>query len=115
MPFLWVEWSGVRRVFLHVIDRRGPHVRSPQEDASQNSIHLGNRQGPQHRTWHCTPAARVRYGQQRTTARRVGEDSSTRREKGRGRHILTTGSVRPARHHRRHVRRSSTAAGLPCP
>eukprot|EP00661_Eupelagonemidae_sp_cell13_P010089 gene10089-biopygen9303 len=85
MPFLWVEWSGVRRGFLYVIDRRGPHVRSPQEDASQNSIQLGNRQGPQHR---------VSFG---------------------GRHILTTGSVRPARHHRGHVRRSSTAAGLPCP
>eukprot|EP00661_Eupelagonemidae_sp_cell13_P023302 gene23302-biopygen7278 len=39
----------------------------------------------------------------------------TARGKGRGRYILTTGSVRPARHHRRHVRRSSTAAGLPCP
>eukprot|EP00661_Eupelagonemidae_sp_cell13_P013302 gene13302-biopygen6505 len=42
-----VEW--VYRGFPYVIDRIGHHARSPQEDASQNGIHLGNRQAPQHR------------------------------------------------------------------
>eukprot|EP00661_Eupelagonemidae_sp_cell13_P020244 gene20244-biopygen8537 len=41
-----VEWSGVHRGFPYVIDRREPHARSPQKDASQKAFTLAIDRAP---------------------------------------------------------------------
>eukprot|EP00661_Eupelagonemidae_sp_cell13_P022580 gene22580-biopygen8771 len=41
-----VEWSGVHRGFPYVINRREPHARSPQKDASQKAFTLAIDRAP---------------------------------------------------------------------